>query len=137
MFFANKSNNEEVIELIYSGTGFCIVIDQKATLESKDRNPVGKVLKYGKKELKKHFRKVKANHKIVLIEAINDTMKAQVIETFETDKIGIMDYTEDYIEDKKYLDRQEEIAKQSEADRIRMMKELADDYNPNGISVKD
>ncbi len=137
MFFVNKSNNEDVVELIYSGTGFCIVIDQISTLENMDKNPVGKILKYGKKELKKHFRKVKENHKIVLMSPVNETQKNQVIETFETDKIGIMAYTEDYVENQKYLERQEEIEKQTEADRIRMMKTLADDYNPNGISIKE
>jgi hypothetical protein len=137
MFFVNKHDREEVVELIYSGVGFCIVIDQTETLNNKDGNPVGKILKYGKKELKKHFKKVKADNKAVKIEPINDTMKEQTIETFEIDKIGIMEYTEDYVENKKYLDRQEEIAKQTEADRIRMMKELADDYNPNGVKIKD
>ena len=128
MFFINKSNNEEVVELIYSGAGFCIVIDQESTLETEGLNPVGKVLKYGKKELKKNFRKIKFNHKNVKMEPVNETQKSQVIETFETDKIGIMDYTDDYIENHKFLERQEEIAKQSDADRRRMMKELADDY---------
>ena len=137
MFFVNKSNNEEVVELIYSGAGFCIVIDQETTIDSEDKNPVGKILKYGKKDLKKNFRKIKASHKIVLMKAVNETQKNQVIETFETDKIGIMDYTEDYVENQKYIDRQEEIEKQTEADRVRMMKELADDYNPNGIKIKE
>ena len=136
MFFVNKSDREEIVELIYSGSGFCIVIDQIETLQSDDKNPVGKILKYGKKELKKYFKKIKAEHKAVLIEPINDTMKQQVISTFDTDKVGIMNYTEDYVDNKRYLDRKEEIEKQTEADRVRMLKELADDYNPNGISVQ-
>lgn len=137
MFFVNKSNNNEVVELIYSGAGFCIVIDQESTMNSTDKNPVGKILKYGKKDLKKNFRKVKYNHKIILMSPINETQKEQVIETFKTDKIGIMDYTEDYVENQKHLDRIEEIEKQTEADRVRMMKSLADDYMPNGITIKD
>lgn len=137
MFFASKHDKDEVVELIHSGAGFCIVIDQQETLNSKEKNPVGKILKHGKKELKKHYRKVKADNKVVLMPETNDTMKAQVIETFEIDKIGILQYTEDYVENSKYLERKEEIEKQTEADRIRMMKELADDYNPNGISIKE
>jgi hypothetical protein len=131
MFFVNKSNNNEVIELIYSGVGFCIVIDQEETLNSNDKNPVGKILKYGKKELKKHFRKIKNNHKIVHIQPISEEMKKHVIDSFEVDKIGLLQYTEDYIENKKQLDRQEEIQKQTEAERRRLMKELADDFDPN------
>jgi hypothetical protein len=131
MFFVNKSNNNEVIELIYSGVGFCIVIDQEETLNSNDKNPFGKILKYGKKELKKHFRKIKNNHKIVHIQPISEEMKKHVIDSFEVDKIGLLQYTEDYIENKKQLDRQEEIQKQTEAERRRLMKELADDFDPN------
>lgn len=136
MFFVNKQDRQDVIELIYSGTGFCIVIDQQQTLETADKNPQGKILKYGKKELKKYFRKVKPDNKIVQMNPISDEMKQQVIDTFETDKIGLMLYTEDYIENDKYLSRKEEIEKQTEADRVRLLKTLADDYNPNGISVQ-
>jgi hypothetical protein len=131
MFFVNKSNNDEVIELIYSGPGFCIVIDQEESLNSE--NPVGKIIKYGKKELKKHYRKLKNNHKYVKMEPISEEMKEYIIESFEVDKIGILEYTEDYIENQKFLDRQEEIQKQTEAERRRLMKELADDFDPNKL----
>lgn len=137
MFFVNKSNKEEIVELIYSGVGFCIVIDQEESLKSEDKNPFGKVLRQGKKEFKKKFRKLKQDHKSILIEPINQTMKEQVIETFNTDKIGIMDYSEDYIENQKNLDRKEEIEKQTEADRVRLLKTLADDYKPNGIILQE
>ena len=136
MFFVNKSNKEEIVELIHSGDGFCIVIDQIETLASKDKNTVGKILRFSKKELKKKFRKIADGHKMVMLLPIDDTMKKQVIDTFNTDQVGILDYTEDYIENQKYLDKQEEIEKQTEGDRVRMLKELADDYNPNGISVE-
>jgi hypothetical protein len=134
MFLVNKSNNEEVIELIYSGAGFCIVIDQEDSLLA--GNPVGRIVRYGKKELKKKFKKIKPEHKYVKMKPINEEQKVQTIETFNVDKIGIMTYTEDYIEKNKYLDRREEIAKQTEADRVRLLKELADDYNPNGAQKR-
>ena len=134
MFFVNKSNNEEVVELIYSGPGFCLVIDQEDTLKA--GNPVGRIIRIGKKELKKSYKKLKETHKYVKMEAVSEDMKQQTIETFDTDKIGIMSYTEDYVDNKKHLDRMEEIEKQTEADRVRMLKELADDYNPNGIVMK-
>jgi len=129
MFFVNKRDNKDVIELIYNGVGFCIVIDQEMTLES--GNPVGRILKYGKKELKKHYKKLKNGHKSILMPEVSEENKEMIIEEFETDKIGIMQYTEEYIENKKYLDRQEEIKKQTEAERRRMMKQLADDFDPN------
>jgi len=133
MFFVNKSDNEDVIELIYSGIGFCIVIDQQETLKSESKLPYGRIIKHGKKELKKKYKKLKDNSKYILIDPIDEYRKQEVINTFETDKIGILEYTEDYIENQKLLDKAEEIQKQSEADRIRMLKELADDYCHNGI----
>ena len=136
MHFVNKQDREEVVELIYSGVGFCIVIDQIQTLESKEQNPVGKILRHGKKDFKKLFKKIKSDNRAVKMKLLTESQKEQVIETFETDKIGILDYSEDYIENQKYLDRQDEIQKQTEAQRVRMMKELADDYMPNGISVQ-
>ena len=39
-----------------------------------------------------------------------------------------MYYTEEYIDNNKYLERKREIERQTEADRARMLKELADDY---------
>ena len=134
MFFVNKSNNDEVVELIYSGTGFCLVIDQEDTLKA--GNPVGRIVRYGKKELKRNYKKIKADHKYVKMEPIDEDRKAQTIEQFDTDKVGIMTYTEDYVDNQKHLDRMEEIEKQTEADRVRMLKELADDYCINGISVQ-
>ena len=133
MFLVNKSDNEEVIELIYSGTGFCIVVDQIDTLEA--GNPIGRIIRTGKKVLKKNYKKLKLGHRLILINSTTEDQKDKIIETFETDKIGILQYTEEYIDKSKYLDRIEETKNQSEADRRRMMKELADDYNPNGISV--
>ena len=137
MFFVNKVDREEIVELIYSGTGFCIIVDQRETLNHPGNDPVGRILRFGKKDLKRNYKKIKSEHKTVLVEPLSEEMKEEIINTFEVDKIGILNYTEDYVEHKKYLERQEEIAKQSEADRIRMMKELADDYNPNGIKIKE
>lgn len=137
MFFVNKIDREEIIELVYSGQGFCIIVDQKETLGHPENNPTGRILRLGKKDLKRNYKKIKQEHKTVLVAPLGEAMKEQIIETFELDKIGILTYTEDYIESKKYLDRKEEIEKQTEADRIRMMKELADDYNPNGITIKE
>lgn len=134
MFFVSKKDKDEIVELVHSGAGFCIVVDQRETIENK--NPIGRILKYGKKDLKRNFRKIKENHRSIKVEPLTQEAKKHIIETFENDKIGIMNYTEDYIENNKLLDRQEEIKKQKEADRKRLMKELADDFNPNGIKVK-
>lgn len=128
MFYIKKSDSKEIVELIYSGNGFCIIIDQRETLLSEDKNPIGRILRYGKKEFKKHYRKIKPDHKNVLIKPIKDEIKEQIISTFDTDRIGIMYYTEEYIDNNKYLERKREIERQTEADRARMLKELADDY---------
>ena len=133
MFYSNKQNNEEVVELIYSEQGVVIVIDQADTIKS--NQPVGRIIKKGKKQFKKDFKK--ASERYIKMEPIDDERKQEVINTFITDKIGILKYTEDYIETNKKYDRLEEINKQTEAQRIRMMKTLADDYNPNGIVMKD
>lgn len=132
MFYVNKSNQEEVVELIYSETGVVIVIDQVDTLKA--GNPVGRIIKKGKKAFKKDYKK--ASDKVVKMPETSESEREHIIETFVTDKAGILTYTEDYVENKKYLDRQEEMEKQTEAERVRLMKTLADDYNPNGVSVQ-
>ena len=131
MFFVNKSNSSEVIELISSGAGYCIVIDQEDTLMSENKNHCGRIIKTGKKELKKAYKKIKDTSPLIKMKPIEEELKNVIIDQFNTDKVGILEYSEEYVESKKYLDRQEEISKQSEADRRRMMKQLADDYNPN------
>ena len=45
MFYIKKSDSKEIVELIYSGNGFCIIIDQRETLLSEDKNPIGRILR--------------------------------------------------------------------------------------------
>jgi len=127
MFYVNKSDKDDVIELISSGQGYCIVIDQKDTLEA--MKPIGRVLKYSKKEFKKRYKKLKDNHKLIQIPKLNEEDKAFIIEEIERDKIGILQYTEDYVERKKHLDYQEDtlkLKKMSKKERDEYLKEFMD-----------
>jgi len=130
MYFFNKQDSEDVIELISSGSGFCIIIDQKQTLKDKNQNPSGRILRYGKKTLKKKYNRIKNENSKKIKFRISEERKEQILELFNTDKIGLLNYSSDYIERDKLERRKEEIKKQSEADRRRLIKELADDYVP-------
>ena len=126
MFLINKKDKTDVIELIDSGPGYCIIIQQKESLKTK--NPIGKIIKKSKKELKKDYKKLKDNDKRILFRATKE-QKEVILETFETDKIGILQYTEDYINYHKRKEREEEIKQlqeMSEEEYRKMLQELAD-----------
>lgn len=122
MFYVNKKDNEEVVELIYSESGFCIVIDQRDTLMS--GNNVGRLIRMGKKQFKKDFKK--ASPRFVKIKAVNEYEKQEVIDSILTDKYGIINHTEEYVERKKLADRREYFEDLSDEDYEASLIELAD-----------
>jgi hypothetical protein len=92
----------------------------------------GKILSQNKQEFKKHYVKFKKCN----MKKPDENMIKTILVDYETNRYAYDNNFEEYIEDRKYQDRKEEIEKQTEADRRRMLKELADDYNPNGIKVQ-
>ena len=124
MFYVDKKNHDNVVELIHSEQGVVIVIDQEDTI-AKGR-PVGRIIKKGKKEFKKQYKKIKNNSKLVLMEPISEAEKDELLNMFETDKVGILRYTEDYVDSKMHLDRLEEINSMNEEEYKKLLKELAD-----------
>jgi len=128
LFYKNKET-KDVVYLVKSDSKRSIVFEYKEDGVTTG----GKILDYTKKEFKKSFVKFK---KCAFTEP-EDTMKKVILDDYETNKYAYDHNFDEYIDNKAYLDRKEEIEKQTEADRTRMMKELADDYNPNGIKVND
>ena len=122
MFYINKRNKQEVVELIHSEAGTIIVVDQQETL--KNGTPVGRIIRKGKKEFKKDYKK--ASTKFVQVDPINEHQKKEIVEQFTNDKIGILSYTEDYVESFKNHDRNEYFENMSEEDYKKSLEEMAD-----------
>ena len=121
MFLQAKKEDDtgykEVIEIIHSGVGFSLVVEHNSTTDVIK----GRIIKLSKKQFKKGFKKLKKHN----YTPIDSEFKKELIEAFELDKIGLIHYTEDYIENNK----KDEIKKQTEADINRNRKILADDYD--------
>lgn len=126
MFYKNKET-KQVVFLVKSDSKKSIIFeyDENGTTNG------GKILNYTKKEFKKRYVKDK---KCSFTEP-DKYMKDTILTDYETNRYAYDNNFEEYIEERKYQDRKEEIERQTEADRRRMLKELADDYNPNGIKV--
>jgi len=124
VFYINK--DKKVIELIYSEPGICIIIDQEETLST--GTPTGRILKIGKRDLKRNFKKCSGKNiqKYVKVKKLGTEEKKNIIETFTTDKIGLLNYTEDYIDGSNKLDRKEYFDKLSDEDYRKTLKELQD-----------
>ena len=122
MFYVNKSNNEEVVELIYSEQGIVIVIDQEETLRSGEH--FGKIVKEGKKQFKKSFRK--ATPKVIKMEPTPEEIKQTIIDEFLTNKIGVIKYTDEYVEHNKLLERREYFENISDDEYYENLEKYAD-----------
>lgn len=121
MFYVNKRDPEDVVDLIHSEAGFCIVIDQQDSLAS--GKSVGRIIRKGKKQFKKDYKK--ASPKFIKIE-VHEYEKEQIIEEILVDKYGIMNHTEEYIERKQLAERNEYFENMSEEEYRESLKDLAD-----------
>jgi len=126
LFYKNKETKDTVY-LVKSDSKKSIIFeyDENGTTTG------GKILSYTKRDFKKNYVKDKK----CTFAAPDENMKQTILQDYETNRYAYDNNFDEYIEDRKYQDRKEEIEKQTEADRRRMLKELADDYNPNGIKV--
>ena len=122
MFYKNKET-KTIVFLVHSDSKRTIVFEYKDDGIANS----GIIMDYTKKEFKRKYIKFK---KCEFAEPDEDSKKL-ILDDYETNKYAYDNNFDEYIENKKYLDRQEEIEKQTEADRVRMLKELADDYDPN------
>ena len=127
MFYKNKET-KEIVYLVKSDSKKTIIFEYDET----GKTSGGKILSYTKKDFKKKYIKDKK----CTFDEPEENMVLTIIQDYETNQYAYDNNFEDYIEDRKYQERKEAIEKQSEADRRRMLKELADDYNPNGIKVQ-
>ena len=130
MFYKNKET-KEVIYVVYSNAK--VVISFAYNEEGVTKG--GKIHRYSKSRLKKDFLKFK---KCQFKEPDEETRNL-IIDEYENNTYMWNNdvYTEDYLIQQEIKDRKEMIEKQTEAGRKRLLKTLADDYNPNGIKVKD
>lgn len=122
MFYKNKET-KKVVFLIHSDSKRTIVFEYN----EEGVTDGGIVMDYTKKDFKKNYIKFKKCSFI----APEEEAKKLILDDYETNRYAYDNNFDEYIDNKKYLDRQEEISKQTEADRVRMLKELADDYDPN------
>ena len=140
MFYKSKHDNT-IIELIDSGFNYCIVIDTDnisdfSSIENKYQTsqstqstqstqlPTGRILKYSKKELKKHYKKIKSSKNT--LKPLSSNIKAQIIELFKDYKFEVLHDTEHFLLEQQKKQIKKEIEEQSEADRNRLLKALAD-----------
>lgn len=121
MFYKNKET-KEIVYLVKSDNKRSIIFEY----DDNGQTTSGRIIKKPKREFKKEYIK----NKKCIFEKPEDKMVELVIEDYETNRYAYDNNFEDYIEEKKYLDRQEDIKRQTDADRVRLMKELADDYMP-------
>jgi len=126
LFYKNKETKETVY-LVKSDSKKSIIFEY----DDDGITTGGKILSYTKRDFKKNYVKDKK----CTFAAPDENMKQTILQDYETNRYAYDNNFDEYIEDRKYQDRKEEIEKQTEADRRRMLKELADDYNPNGIKV--
>jgi hypothetical protein len=126
LFYINKTNKQDIIELIYSDEKASVVVSQKDTLEN--GTPTGKIIRETKKELKKRYKKIKADHKLVKVQPVSDEDFDMIMETYKRDRYGILQHTENYIEKDKRLDYLEYHKNLSEEDYVDNLVKLSDSY---------
>jgi hypothetical protein len=127
LFYKNKET-KDVVYLVKSDNKRTIVFEYS----EEGQTSSGIIMDYNKKEFKKKYVKFK---KCEFTEPSED-MKQVILDDYDTNRYAYDNNFEEYVEDRRYQERKEAIEKQTEADRIRMLKELADDYNPNGVSIE-
>ena len=115
----NEDNSYDIIEIISSGVGYSIIVEHPIV---EGKKVTGKIIKLSKKQFKKKYKKIKNCN----FEPLNEEIKKEIIDNFETDKIGILHYSEEYVENSKL----NEIKQQTDAEIARNRKILADDYIP-------
>lgn len=121
MFYKNIET-KQVVLLIKSDSKKTILFEYGEDGETTG----GRILTFGKKEFKKNHIKFKK----CKFQEPNENMKQTILRDYETNEYAYTNHFEEYVEDRRREERIEEIEKQTEADRRRLMKELADDYQP-------
>ena len=103
-------NNYNIIELIYSGVGFSVIVEHPI----KNNKVSGKIVKLSKKQFKKKYKKIKK----CKYEPISEELKKEIIDNFNRDKLGILNYTEDYIEQDKLRERKKLTEEEIEINKL-------------------
>lgn len=122
MFYKNKET-KKIVFLVHSDSKRTIVFEYN----EEGLTTGGIIMDYTKREFKKNYVKFKKCE----FTPPEENAKKLILDDYERNRYAYDNNFDEYIEDKKYKDRQEEIERQTEADRVRMLKELADDYDPN------
>jgi len=131
-FYMNKSNREDVIELLYSDSGACVIVSQSETLESGKAS--GRIIRKSKKELKKDYKK--ASPKYIKVNPVPEDMRDDIINIFIKDRTDILDNTEEYIQKKAYEQRQEYFASITEQEYLDSLEEFKDVYQEKELKKK-
>lgn len=127
MFYKNKET-KQIVLVVKSDSKKTIIFEYN----NEGITTGGKILDMNKSAFKKHFIK---NKKCTFARPDENMIKT-ILNDYETNRYAYDNNFDEYIEERKYQDRKEAIEKQTEADRRRMLKTLADDYDPNGIKVQ-
>jgi len=120
----NKTNREDIVELLYSDADVCILVSHLETKQNKE--PSGRVVRKSKKELKKTYRKI--NQSKVELPPVMESLKSTIIDTFLNVKNEILDNTKEYIDKQNYNLRKEYFDSMTEDEYIESLEELKDDY---------
>ena len=99
MLYVHKKDKNDIKELLHSEPDFIIVLDKGKDIE----NPFGRVIKNNKKTFKRSYKKYKNKNKKV--KETSPEEKKEIVNEILRDKIGILEYTEDYIEQRKLQER--------------------------------
>lgn len=118
----NKQNRDDIIELLYSDSGACVIVSQIETLE--DGQPSGRIIRKSKKELKKTYKKT--NIKNVKVSPISDDIKQEIVNTFINDRSELLDNTKEYIAKRNLKDRQAYFESISDEEYLNSLEEFKD-----------
>lgn len=122
MFYTNKRDKSEVVELIYSDSLLTVVIDQEDSLMKGE--PVGRIIKKNKKQFKKDYEK--SSGKFIRMSETPKEKIEFILNTIMPDKHGIINHTQEYVDRKNYLDRVEYFNSISDEDYNDNLKRYAD-----------
>lgn len=118
----NKQNRDDIIELLYSDSGACVIVSQIETLE--DGQPSGRIIRKSKKELKKTYKKT--NIKNVKVPPISDDIKQEIVNTFINDRSELLDNTKEYIAKRNLKNRQAYFESISDEEYLNSLEEFKD-----------
>jgi hypothetical protein len=128
MFYVNKKDKTDIIEIIHSDNLVTIIVSHKKTKENPNGNPTGFIKKGSKKNIKNIYKK--ASEKITKdVIPVQEHIKREILDTYERDKLGITVYTEEYMDINKrweLAEERQELQSMTDEEYKSLLRTLAD-----------